>query len=398
MSLSSILGNTQTPHQSLLVIADTPTLPGHAVLKDLVRRNLESNTPAAFVCVLHPPVSYGLTTQNARILDLTDLAYDAASPFERLETWLRTTVDELGRGVQVYIDALDVLVEDWDAAGRAVRLVKSLLKDLRGLKAPSRLVLLVPKYSPFLDHLITPSLSPTITLLQLHAPLLIAHLASTFLTSPPASGILDSASESAGMKFWSILNASDGLGSAGWAGAAAGDVRGKGKAKAEGTSFALSGEELGSGGVIELVDWASSGEGEVESAKGGVVVQVLVRKLQGGANKGMSRSLEALVPRGAGLVACPWNEVDGLRDVGRTYVSSAVEPEKESQENHPSQQHIPFNLSLTASQQASRAQVPIPYAHEGDDAPSTVPQGGIIFEPGSEDDMDDDDPDEDLDF
>lgn len=42
MSLSSILGNTQTPHQPLLVIADTPTLPGHAVLKDLVRRNLES--------------------------------------------------------------------------------------------------------------------------------------------------------------------------------------------------------------------------------------------------------------------------------------------------------------------------------------------------------------------
>lgn len=253
--------------------------------------------------------------------------------------------------MQVYIDALDVLVEDWDAAGRAVRLVKSLLKDLRGLKgsalppstnacadpriAPSRLVLLVPKYSPFLDHLITPSLSPTITLLQLHAPLLIAHLASTYLTSPPASGTLDSASESAGMKFWSILNASDGLSSAGWAGAAAGDVRGKGKAKAEGTSFALSAEELGSGGMIELVDWASSGEGEGESAKGGVVVQVLVRKLQGGANKGMSRSLEALVPRGAGLVACPWNEVDGLRDVGRTYVSSAVEPEKESQEVSP---------------------------------------------------------------
>lgn len=49
------------------------------------------STPVAFVCVLHPPVSYGLTTQNARILDLTDLAYDAASPFERLETWLRTT-------------------------------------------------------------------------------------------------------------------------------------------------------------------------------------------------------------------------------------------------------------------------------------------------------------------
>lgn len=297
--------------------------------------------------------------------------------------------------------------------------------------APSRLVLLIPKSSSFLDHLVTPTTSPTITLLQLHAPSLIAHLANTYLTSPPPSGTLDSASEAAGIKFWTFLNASDGLGSAGWAGAAAGDVRGKGKAKAEGMSFALSGEELSTGAVIEVIDWAASGEGEAETMMGGVVVQVLVRKLQGGANKGMSRSLEALVPGGTGLAACSWNELDGLRDVGRTYVSSGVEPEQESQEvgsrfgaldrlgltgrqNHPSQQHTPFNLSLTAAQQASRAQVPIPYAHEGvsfsssdkwllmarlgDNAPSAVPQGGIIFEPGSEDDMDDDDPDEDLDF
>jgi hypothetical protein len=232
------------------------------------------------------------------------------------------------------------------------------------------------------------------------------------------------------MKFWSILNASDGLGSAGWAGAAAGDVRGKGKAKAEGTSFALSGEELGSGGVIEFDDWASSGEGDVESARGGVVVQVLVRKLQGGANKGMSRSLEALVPRGAGLVACPWNEVDGLRDVGRTYVSSGVEPEKESQEVCSFGARSNFadgknrttrrsNTSRSTSPSRRRNRHPV---HKfqyrtrmkvsisrsccdqmlidflGDDASSTVPQGGIIFEPGSEDDMDDDDPDEDLDF
>ncbi|KAI5450191.1 hypothetical protein NCC49_003340 [Naganishia albida] len=398
MSLSSILANTQTPHQSFLIVADSPTLPGHAVLKDLVRRNSESSTSVAFVCVLHPPASYGLTKQNARILDLTDLTYDSTSPFQRLETWLTTTVDQLGRGVQVYIDALDVLAEDWDATGRAVKLVKTLLKTLRGLKAPSRLVLLIPKSSSFLDHLVTPTTSPTITLLQLHAPSLIAHLANTYLTSPPPSGTLDSASEAAGMKFWTFLNASDGLGSAGWAGAAAGDVRGKGKAKAEGMSFALSGEELSTGAVIEVIDWAASGEGEAETVMGGVVVQVLVRKLQGGANKGMSRSLEALVPGGTGLAACSWNELNGLRDVGRTYVSSGVEPEQESQENHPSQQHTPFNLSLTAAQQASRAQVPIPYAHEGDNAPSAVPQGGIIFEPGSEDDMDDDDPDEDLDF
>jgi elongator complex protein 5 len=87
-----------------------------------------------------------------------------------------------------------------------------------------------------------------------------------------------------------------------------------------------------------------------------------------------------------------------------------------------------FNLGLTDSQRASRAEVPIPYAHEGqslfshvpsrilltgitlfflilgDDAPNakrydtTNTGAGIIFEPGSDDDVDDDDPDDDLDF
>jgi elongator complex protein 5 len=70
--------------------------------------------------------------------------------------------------------------------------------------------------------------------------------------------------------------------------------------------------------------------------------------------------------------------------------------------SHPSQEHIPFNLSLTPAQAASRADVPVPYAHEGDEGqPSSSKTGGggkILFEPGSEDDMDEDDPDEDLDF
>lgn len=42
------------------------------------------------------------------------------------------------------------------------------------------------------------------------------------------------------------------------------------------------------------------------------------------------------------------------------------------------------------------------HARIGDEPPLTrepaAVGGGIIFEPGSEDDMDDDDPDEDLDF
>lgn len=34
---------------------------------------------------------------------------------------------------------------------------------------------------------------------------------------------------------------------------------GKGEAKAEDMSFALSGKEMGTGGVMELVDWSSRG-------------------------------------------------------------------------------------------------------------------------------------------
>lgn len=79
-------------------------------------------------------------------------------------------------------------------------------------------------------------------------------------------------------------------------------------------------------------------------------------------------------------------------------------------------QNIPFNLSLTASQQESRARVPLPYAHEGKllnrkdlDMPDIYPGqptdrspgdklGAILYDPDSADDIDDDDPDEDLDI
>ena len=77
-------------------------------------------------------------------------------------------------------------------------------------------------------------------------------------------------------------------------------------------------------------------------------------------------------------------------------------------------QNLPFNLSLTSSQQESRASVPLPYAHEGifslirarivlimsfpgTPVPSNRP-GAIFYDPDSADDIDDDDPDEDLDI
>jgi len=80
-------------------------------------------------------------------------------------------------------------------------------------------------------------------------------------------------------------------------------------------------------------------------------------------------------------------------------------------------QNLSFNLSLSESQQRSRAEVPLPYAHEGltshieyiplvclfnctgqriDMARSNT--GVIFYDPDSADDIDDDDPDDDLDI
>lgn len=90
-------------------------------------------TPVALVCVMNPAATYGVHEgANVRVFDCSE-PYDGTA-IARLEDWLTRTVEELGRGVQVYLDGLDVLLEDWDAAARGVRMVKGVLERLRGLK------------------------------------------------------------------------------------------------------------------------------------------------------------------------------------------------------------------------------------------------------------------------
>jgi elongator complex protein 5 len=82
---------------------------------------------------------------------------------------------------------------------------------------------------------------------------------------------------------------------------------------------------------------------------------------------------------------------------------------------------VSFNLNLTLEQQQQRAKVPLPYAHEGvcclvsiphaarlmnvhlskgkpAESAASAPVGAIYYDPDSADDIDDDDPDEDLDI
>lgn len=308
---------------------------------------------------------------------------------------------------QIYIDSLPHLCASSASSSSssskltALRLVRTLLDRLSSTGAPSRLTLLLPDTSPLLRDLTRTNFSSTLTCLRLHAPTVLNRLAEEHLTKPPEDGDL----AKPGNRTWSLLQ------------------------RVEETWDDLADE--GS------TDWAVGGGG----GGGGALVELTVRKAHGGSTKGMTRSLEALlmaedrrsasVGRRNRVVGRRWQDMPGLglslvKDTssaevamgqtdaaaGGAQATSAPVQQKQgdasmaaaASQPHPSQADTSFNLGLTAQQLASRASVPIPYVFDGSTrSASTAATGGggapvIHFEPGSEDDVDEDDPDEDLDF
>ncbi|RXW23474.1 hypothetical protein EST38_g2382 [Candolleomyces aberdarensis] len=138
--------------------------------------------------------------------------------------------------------------------------------------------------------------------------------------------------------------------------------------------------------VNELV-FGAKGEGSGDYTE--IVVEILVR---GGAGKkrNVERELEAW---SLSLGPCQWNDLEALKTIASKRVPveapTAADPT----------QNLSFNLSLTTAQQEARSQVPLPYAHEGKPIEKPVDaKGAIFYDPDSADDLDDDDPDEDLDI
>lgn len=158
-------------------------------------------------------------------------------------------------------------------------------------------------------------------------------------------------------------------------------------------------------------------------------VEVLVRGGADGAGRrrGVERVLEGW-PFAAGG-ACELRELESLKSLWAKrpvfevslgsilpiYIGSGSVFGAQTQGAPDPTQNLSFNLNLTPEQQRSRAQVPLPYAHEGmvqvvtwpnvaDVKSSGKPVGqthtpaAILYDPDSADDLDDDDPDEDLDI
>lgn len=96
------------------------------------------------VSVLHDPAFLGLAnatgSSSIRVLDLTNqvpgftTSTVSNKSLADIKSWITTALKELGRGVQVYIDDVDVLAEDYGSSSAVVKMVKDIIRDLSGLK------------------------------------------------------------------------------------------------------------------------------------------------------------------------------------------------------------------------------------------------------------------------
>ncbi|WVQ99845.1 hypothetical protein IAU59_006988 [Kwoniella sp. CBS 9459] len=357
--LEGVLNNAQVPHQPLCILHDSPTFSGLPVFREMVRRAVRRNERITLISVLRPPEdllppdSSSSSSDRTSIIDLTDsipgYGYDTSPSQEASLGKLAERILSSYTGGQVFIDALDVLAEDYSPSS-ATSFTRSLLRAIKNAKAPSRLVLLLDPSTPFYSHLIPPTFSSTLTLLSPHPPALVEHLSKSYLS--PISSLPSP-------NLWMILeNATK---------------------RGIGAELAYKGEE----GLEVDPDWLTDGKG---------VTQVLVRKPTGGI-KGISRSLEALsrpVDGGSAdeagnlLNVIPLEKILDLNPFttpNPISATSGLDMDGKPITSH-AELDLPFNLSLTDEQKRKRAAVPLPYAHEGEGA-----SGDLIW--AEEEDEDD---------
>jgi len=237
-----------------------------------------------------------------------------------------------------------MLASDIGSISETYKFLSELMSLIRARSSPSRLILHAVSPSPLLPLLCQPGFSPSLTHVISHPPALLLHLSTEYLTLPPPL--------SPEAKFWGI--------------------------------FLPVSERVHES---ERLIFGTEGEGTGDNDE--LVIEVIVRgDGEGLRRRGVDRTLQGWsLARGP----CPLSEMVALKSL---YSRNIAEPTVVD----PTQ-NVSFNLNLTTSQQNSRAQVPLPYVHEGRPLEKQPPVAAAIFyDPDSADDIDDDDPDEDLDI
>ncbi|KAG2044804.1 hypothetical protein BDR03DRAFT_929897 [Suillus americanus] len=343
--LSSIINNPTglKPHQPLIILQSSSAQTCYPILRNLIS-NFRPTTQTLLFCFLHSPSNLTNVDEVPNIIafDFTGRIPGYDDLWCSLQDEILARINSVPPGsLNVIIDSMDTLTSDFGSTPKAYKFIRTLLGLVTTRSEPSILALHLQP-SPLLELLTQTSLSPTLIHLTAHPPAIITHIASAYLTHPPPGGPAD--------KFWSVFIPFS-----------------ERTHESERLVYGLDGNGTSAGA------WVSKGTREF-------VVEVLIR---GGSKRGVERAVEGW----KGDVPCELQALESLKNIWTRRKPEEARPDPT--------QNVSFNLNLTPSQEKSRAQVPLPYAHEGN--PVTT-AGAILYDPDSADDIDDDDPDEDLDI
>ncbi|CAK5280245.1 unnamed protein product, partial [Mycena citricolor] len=305
----------------------------------IIKHLLENPGRAIVFCLAYEGLQSSVAqAPNVETCDLLDNVPGYSANYVDPRQWIQDAIDGAAATDQFdfVIDSVDTLLSDIGSVAETYKFLHRVLCLIRARPSPSRLILHGVAPCALLPLLTQSTFSSSLTHILAHPPSLLLHLSTEYLTPPPPL--------SPDAKFWSVFTPIS-------------------ERVYESENIVFGADRDGAGGtgefVCELVVRVDSGDG--------------LRR------KGVERSLIGWSLAGG---PCLLSTVHVLKPLWtRTALETpAVDPT----------QNVSFNLTLTASQQNSRAQVPLPYVHEG--------KPTIFYDPDSGDDIDDDDPDEDLDI
>ncbi|KZT74672.1 hypothetical protein DAEQUDRAFT_807015 [Daedalea quercina L-15889] len=297
--------------------------------------------------LLYPPSIFveesQLGSDRLQILDWTsNVPGYVENGLEVQSEMLRKVQDAPQGPLTVVVDSVDTLLSDIGSLAKTEQLLSSLFSLVKS-RRDSRLVLHIHAPSPLAPIITSTRFSSSLTHAIARPTALVSHLATAYLTPPPPLSPPE--------KFWRVF-----------------------------TPIAERHYES------EKLVFGAEGEG---SGGGAFLVEVLVRGADaGGRRRGVEKGLEGW----SADAPCELSSLAALKPLFVRRVVEEVAPDPT--------QNLSFNLNLTDEQQRSRAQVPLPYAHEGNppEKANMPPPAAILYDPDSADDLDDDDPDEDLDI
>ncbi|KIY72796.1 hypothetical protein CYLTODRAFT_449537 [Cylindrobasidium torrendii FP15055 ss-10] len=369
MLLPSIISPRQTSSSAVLVLQSCLAQSGLPILREIVHESLKSESGKKQVqtllfCLLHPPCS--LLPQQADSNSESLTVYDQTSnvpDFELDEQWTdprdfivnklkESAAEHPSKHFHVIIDSVDTIVSDTGSTAatfKCLREVKSLLaahssKSHFTMHINTAATTALP--SSILPSLLQASFSSPMSLTHciMHPPTILHFLAKEFLTPPPPISPEE--------KFWGV--------------------------------FIPVSERVNE--VNRLV-FGSGGEGE------GGVDEFVVEIVKRGGGDSRSGRVERVLEGWNAKISAPV-ELSALECLKPLFKTARNNGRLDEAPNPA--ENLPFNLNLTASQQEARAQVPLPFAHDGKPKGNGTPTGVILYDPDSGDDIDDDDPDEDL--